>query len=312
MKQLIPIETVNAIELFTNEVTIQAMLDEIKAQATDFKPDTSTPDGRKEIASQAHKVSRSKVVIDNAGKELTSEWARKKKVVDHGRKLARDFCDTLRDDIRQPLTDYETKEAKLAEAAAEKAKMEAAELEAYAENDLFDREAKVRETEARIEAERVERERIETEEREAKEREAHDEQVRKDAEERATREAAEAIERETKRAEKADQDRIDAEQRALDAADRAAEAADAAQKAAVERAERIAKEEADTKERDRLRLIADNEREAQCRATDKENRRKINNLIVNALVAGGVSKTAAVKTVTLIASGKVPAVSIRY
>jgi len=47
MNQLIPLENVNAIELFSDQKSIQAMLDEIKSQATDFKPDVSTPDGRK-------------------------------------------------------------------------------------------------------------------------------------------------------------------------------------------------------------------------------------------------------------------------
>ena len=127
--QLIPIENVNAIELFSNEKSIQAVLDEIKEAATDFEPDVSTPDGRKEIAAQAYKVSISK---------------------------------------------------------------------------------------------------------------------------------------------------------------------------------------ADRLERDRLRLIADNEREAQARAADTENRRKVNNSIVDALVAGGVSRKAAIAVVTLVSSGKVPAMAIRY
>ena len=317
--QLIPIENVNAIELFKDQDTLQKLLDEIKNTATDFKPDTSTPDGRKEIAAQAYKVSKSKGVIDTAGKELTLDWARKKKVVDAGRRLARDFCDNLRDEIRKPLTDYETEEARLAKIAAQKAELEATELEAYAENELFDRELKVREAEARMEAERIEIERIENERREAEDRKALEDQIRKDAEARANREAAEAIEHERQKAvdaermareqaEQVEHDRIASEERERSRIKQA----EADKQAAIEHEKQRAKDEADRIERDRLRLIADNEREAQARAADTENRRTINNAIVDALVAGGVTQKASKQVVTLIASGKVPSVSIRY
>ena len=317
--QLIPLENVNAIELFSDEKSIQAVLDEIKTQATDFDPDTSTPDGRKEIAAQAYKVSRSKTVIDNAGKELTSEWARKKKVVDAGRRLARDFCDNLRDEIRKPLTGYEEEEAKKAAAAALKAEMAADEIDAYAQNDLINREAKMAAWEAEqeaLEAAKAEKERAE---KAAAERAAAAKKMREEAEAKAKREAEAAIEAErqkaieaermaSEQAEQAERDRIAAEEREQ----ARIKQAEADKQAAIEHEQQRAKDEADRLERDRLRLIADNEREAQARAADTENRRKINNAIVDALVAGGVSQKASKTVVTLVASGKVPAMAIRY
>lgn len=308
MNQLIPIESVNALELFKSEKTLAALLGEIKKTATDFKPDTSTPDGRKEIASQAYKVSQSKTVIDAAGKELTAEWLRKKKEVDTGRKTARDFCDNLRDEIRQPLTDYEAQESKLAAAAALIAEMQAAELEALAENDLFDREARVRAMESVMEAERIEREQIEAEKLAEEQRLELLEQIRKDAEERATREAAEAIEQERQKVAEAEQrGREQAEQAECDRIQ-----AEADKQAAIEREQHRAKDEAERVELERLRLIEENERAAQARAADKENRRKINNAIVNGLVDGGVTQKAAKQVVTLVASGKIPSMAIRY
>ena len=318
-KLLLPIESVSAIELFSDEKSIQAVLDEIKTQATDFDADISTPDGRKEIAAQAYKVSRSKTVIDNAGKELTQEWARKKKVVDAGRRLARDFCDNLRDEIRQPLTEYEEEEARKAAAAAQKAEMEADEIDAYAQNDLINREAKMAAWEAEqeaLEAAKAEKERAE---KAAAERAAAAKKMREEAEAKAKREAEAAIEAERQKAieaermaceqaEQAERDRIAAEEREQ----ARIKQAEADKQAAIEQEQQRAKDEADRLERDRLRLIADNEREAQARAADIENRRKINNAIVDALVAGGVSQKASKAVVMLVASGKVPAMAIRY
>jgi hypothetical protein len=306
--QLIPIENVNAIELFKSEKTLGSLLAEIKKTATDFDPDTSTPDGRKEIASQAYKVSQSKTVIDAAGKELTAEWLRKKKEVDAGRKLARDFCDNLRDEIRQPLTEYENEEKRLAEIAAQKAEDEAAELEAYAENELFNREAKMAAWETEQQAIADERAQKEADEQAEKQRLELLEQVRKDAEERAQREAAEALEQERQKV-------AEAEQRGHEQAEQAERdriQAEADKQAAIEREQQRAKDEADRLERERLRRIEDNEREAQARAADTENRRNINRAIVTALVDGGVTQKAAKQVVVLVASGKVPSMAIRY
>jgi hypothetical protein len=306
--QLIPIENVNAIELFKDSASLELLLAELKKTATDFEPDTSTPDGRKEIASQAYKVSQSKTVMEKAGKALTEDWTRQKKVVDIGRRRVREFCDQLRDEIRQPLTEYEAQEKIEAEAAALKAKIEADEIAAHSENDLIDREAKMLAFEAKQEAERIEAERIEAEKVETEAREKREEQIRKDAE----RDAAEAIEREKKaredaekrvkeQAEQAERDRIEA-----------AERAEREKLEAIEREKQNARELAERKERERLQMIEDNERELQARAANIENRQNINGQIVAALVKGGVSNTAARKVVSLVVKGDVPAMSIRY
>ena len=95
MNNLIPLETVNAVEIFSEAKTLHALLAEIRIQATDFVPDVTTKEGRAEIASRAYKVSRSKTVIDDARKELTAEWLAKKQSVDSLGKIARNFCDNL-------------------------------------------------------------------------------------------------------------------------------------------------------------------------------------------------------------------------
>jgi len=228
--------------------------------------------------------------------------------VDAGRKTARDFCDNLRDEIRKPLTEYDDEQARLAAAAATKAEMEADELAAYAENDLIDREAKVLAFELEQEAAETERLRVAQERIDAEAEEKRVEQIRIDAEAKATREAAEELQEAQDKTARLEQERLDA----IEAERIRVKDAEQAKKDAIEQAEQRARDEADRVERERLRLIDENEREAQARAADKENRRTVNNAIVDALVAGGTSKTAAVNTVKLIATGKVPHVSIAY
>lgn len=86
---------------------IQRIRDEVKAHA----PDLSTEKGRKEIASLAYKVSRSKTALDDAGKAMTEEIKKQAGQIDAARKKIRDQLDALRDEVRKPLTDWEAAEA---------------------------------------------------------------------------------------------------------------------------------------------------------------------------------------------------------
>lgn len=326
MNQLIPIESVNAIELFDDIKVLTTLLNEIKISATDFEPDVTTDKGRKEIASQAYKVRRSKTVIDNAGKDQTDEWRSKTNKVNTGRKYARDFCDALCDEITEPLDAYKEEQAALVALAALRAEKEADEIAAYERNDLIDREAKVKAFELQQAAAEAERQRIEQERLAAKVKEEQLEQIRINAEKKAKQDAADELQAAKDETARLEQERLDAlarekariaqvEQDKKDAtrdAAQAAEAAHAAQQAAIALEQKRAKDEAQRVERERLKLIDQNEREAQARARDTENRRMVDNLIIDALVAGGVSKAAAKKTVTLIAGMKIPRTSIRY
>ncbi len=305
MNELIPLEKVNAVELYTDEKKLQMLLNNIKKQSTNFIPDVSTPAGRAEITSWAYKVTQSKGVIDTALKAETDEWTRMKKIVDACRKKSRDFCDQLRDKIKEPLEAWKVEEARkteeLAKAATLKAQVQADELEAYVEYDLWKRERKVRETEKRLEAEEAERNRIRAAETAESERKANEERIRLEAEENATREAQEAIDEAERQAAESERLRIESEEKAKKD-----------KKEAIENEQRLAREETDRVERKRLRLIEDEKREAQERAADVKNRRKINNAIVVALVSGGVGERIAKKVVTLVAGGKIPSISIRY
>jgi len=94
---------------------IDPILARIEAEVRSHAPDLSTDKGRKAIASLAYKVSQSKAAMDNAGKKLTEDQKQAIAAVDAARKKIRDRLDALRDEARKPLTDWEAAEDARAE-----------------------------------------------------------------------------------------------------------------------------------------------------------------------------------------------------
>ena len=107
---LIEVKKINLDLLFSGEIT-KNILAEIHKKVNGFEPDVTTGKGRKEIASMAFKVARSKTLLDDLGKERTKEWKAKAKKVDEVRKEIRDDLDALKAEIRQPLVEWEEAEA---------------------------------------------------------------------------------------------------------------------------------------------------------------------------------------------------------
>ncbi|QJC75454.1 hypothetical protein [Stenotrophomonas maltophilia] len=308
---LIPLESVNAVEVFTGG-GLDDLLARIRAEAVTLVPNVKTVAGRKEIASIAYKVSRSKTAIDDAGKALVADLKKQTGDIDSARKKARDTLGALRDEVRKPLTDWEAEQERIererveaeerARAAAEEARL--AEL-ARKEEEIRAREEAVRAAEEaerqRVAAEQAERERVEREAR-----------LQAEAAENAKREAAAAVERAEREAreatERAAREAAEAEQRAKDAAERA----EREKAEAVAAAERRAQEEAERAERER-QAQADAQRKAdEARAADVEHRRSINRAAMAALIAQGISEDDAATVITAIVQAKVPAVAIRY
>ena len=121
---LIAVEKLDVAVVFSESGMIK-LLEEIETKAISHVPDITSEQGRKDIASLAYKVTRSKTLIDDLGKEVVSDWKKKAKTIDGHRKIARDFLDNLKDKVRQPLTEWEAAEAiiKKEEAALEKEKI---------------------------------------------------------------------------------------------------------------------------------------------------------------------------------------------
>lgn len=97
--------------LFADQKSIDELLMKISKQARAVVPKLNTVKGRKEIASLAHRIARSKTILDDAGKGLVADYREKTKAVDIKRKHVRDFMDALKAEIREPLTAWEATEA---------------------------------------------------------------------------------------------------------------------------------------------------------------------------------------------------------
>lgn len=114
--QLVVIEPTAAVTLFTEGDGIDAMLNDIRKQAASLVPDVTTAKGRKEIASVAYAVAKTKTYLEGLGKDLAAQYKAIPARIDANRKVIRDTLDALKDEVRAPLTQYE---------AAEEARVEA-------------------------------------------------------------------------------------------------------------------------------------------------------------------------------------------
>lgn len=297
---LLPIESINAVEVFTG-AKLDDLLQQIRAETTSIVPDVSTAMGRKEIASLAYKVARSKTAIDDAGKELVSEWKQRAAVVDASRKKARDYLDDLKSEVRAPLDAWEAEETRREQELIEQARQRREAEEAARVAELERREAEVREAEARIAAAaKAEADKIAAEKAEA-ERAEREAAIRAEAEERAARDAQEAIARAEREA-----------QEARDAAARAAEQAERDKAEAVRQAEARAVAEAAAVEQARSAAEARQRADEERRAANRRHCASVNNKAKTALLGLGLTDTTAQTVVAAIASGAVPGVSIAY
>lgn len=305
---LLPVESINAVEVFQDRMKLNDLLDKIRAETATLVPDVTTDAGRKAIASTAYKVARSKTAIDEAGKAMVEGWKKQAKIVDAERKHARDTLDALRDEVRAPLNEWEEEQARIEQEAVEAARVrrEAEEAERLAEiqrreAELAEREAKIAAAEkaeadrlAKIEADRLQAERDEAIRAEA-------EQAAAEAVEKAKRDAIEAIAG-------LDQQVKEAEQAAAEAAERA----EREKAEAVRQAEERAELEAERREQERKDAEAAERAEEERRAANKRHAGKVHRAAADALIEAGMTDDNAMQTIRLIASGKVPAVSITY
>jgi len=287
MNDLITIEQSTALTVFTKPDGLKGILDQIADEARSVALDVSTAKGRKEVASVAYKIARSKTYIDGVGKDLVAEMKELPKKVDASRKLARDFLDNLATEIRKPLDAWEAEQARIE--AEKKAEEDAAALAKQIEldhemallmNDAHDRR---KEDEARAaEQARIEREN----------------QIRIEAEQKAKADAERQILEAKLATERAEREKIEAEQRAARAEQ---EAAARAKQAADQERQRIEAEN---------RMV---EEENARRQADVEHKRTINRAVLAGLREhGGISQDEAIRIITAIATGKIERVIIQY
>lgn len=109
-EELIVLERADALVAFNDEKAFEELYQAIKEKADAFEPDISNAKGRKELASFAHKITKTKTRIDGVRGELTEEMRMQVAAIDRRGRVMRERLDALRDEVRQPLTDWETAE----------------------------------------------------------------------------------------------------------------------------------------------------------------------------------------------------------
>lgn len=336
--QGVNVEKAAYMEAFSQAGGLQGFIDQITLQAHDQAKglDASTAANRKKLASIAYSVAQAKTGIDGEGKDLVSEAKAKIKVVDDNRKAVRDKLDTLRDTIRQPVTDYEQAEQErlaaiqavldqldtLASAndsdgqrlSAEQLHMRKHQAAALAKNDYGDMAADVAaKAESTLKyldtaiaaAEEYEQQQAEIER-------MRTEQAAREQAERDAKIAAEAAEKARAEAEAKAKAEREASERARIEAQLRAEQAERDKQTAIEQAE--AREAAAIAAERQRAEQAQHEAEAAAaaRAADIENQRKVNRTILAAMRANGIDEAAAIAFLTQVAKGQVPHLKIHY
>lgn len=351
--ELITLEAVqaNPLAVFTAENGLDPYLAKIKEEVDVFVPDMETGKGRKEIASLARKIARSKTALDNIGKDLKASIMEQPKQIDAERRRAREILEGWQAQVRAPLTEFEEAEkARIAEiqnrineitALPDQVKEHGASSEIIAKKieeitaEQFDYQElqsdadaskfvtiqkltalKAEVEKAELEAKEAEIKRLEAEKKAQAEREA---QIKAEAEARAQAEIEEA-----KR--KAEQEKLDAERTAKEAAEKAKAEYEASILRAKE-AERLAGERAKQAE-ENAKLEAQRAVEAEKRRVAREaqdladaeaqrkasedNQRRVNREALDSMIECGFDEATAKKLIGAIAKGAIKNISINY
>jgi hypothetical protein len=333
MNDLTVIETLNPVAVYSGG--LDEVLNKIKSEVASLAVDISTEKGRKEIASIAYKIARSKTALDDAGKKLGEDAKLKLDAINADRKKCRDFLDKLKDDFRKPLTDWENYNI---ERIAEHEEI----LRNYKEKSLnvssdyltvsldYMRDLVSDITHDKRDYEEFTARFIDAKERIVKIvssaielREKHDKEQAELAEFRRLQAEREQQEREALIAAKATQA---AEEKArLDAieASKIAQAKiDEAKKAELLAIENAEKQRLASEEKARMAVLAEQKRIADlnakdeaeliAREKDKENKKRVHNDILNALQQICSDEETAKNIIKAIALGNVPHVKINY
>lgn len=346
--QLVVIEPATAITLFTEGDGIDAMLDDIRKQAASLVPDITTAKGRKEIASVAYAVAKTKTYLDGLGKDLTAQYKAIPARIDANRKVIRDTLDALKDEVRAPLTQYE--EAEVARVEALQARLArlnelgsnaSIEISAAALQDMLLeveqtalddswQELLTQATVAKeLSAKRLSETLAARQKYEAEQAELEELRKKQAEQERIDRERKIAEQATAEEAQRQEQARLDAELREREAKDREqqairnAEASEQARKDAENRrlqAEANAKleaEEAATRaaEQERQRIAEEQrlkDEETARRLADRDHRGKVNSSIVMDLMGLAIDEDVAKNIVKHIANNKIAHLTINY
>lgn len=350
--QLVVIEPTTAVALFTEGQGVAELLADIRQKATSLVPDITTAKGRKEIASVAHAVARTKTYLDGLGKEQTDKFKEIPKRIDANRKQIRDTLDALKDEVRAPLTQYEAaEEARVAALQSRLARLNELGSSASIEIAAADLQVMLQEVEQnalddswqellpqatvakelatkRLGEALAARQKYESEQAELEQlRQKQAEQDRIDRERLIVEQAAEQARREEENRQRLEREaaqhreqeaqrQAQVAQQAAEQALRDSEAAELARQQAEANAARQAEEAAARAAEQERQRIADEQRqkaaEDAARSADMEHRRTINNAILMDLMGLGIDEGKAINLIKHIASNKIEHLSINY
>ncbi|KAA5840220.1 hypothetical protein F2A38_19515 [Pseudomonas chlororaphis] len=352
-----------ALTVYSTPNGLEPWLQQIRCKIDGFTPDISTRKGREAIASMAYAVARSKTALDDVGKKLVADLKEVPKKIDAERKRVRDTLEAWQEEVRRPLNEWEEAEAAkkreievwVGELRLDPQIISAADSEYLRisigafENIVIDGEwlgdyeaealrlkadtlAALRsalEKREQYEAEQADLARLRAE-AEAREQKDREDQIAREAAERATQEAEEKAQR----ARDAEAQRVRDEQEAAEKrendlklqtaeAERRAEQAkreqvEAEQRAERERLEGIERQAAAVEQARRDEVKRQNDaaaeilRQQEAREADTAHRTKINRAALAAFMAGGMTEECAKQAIKLIALRKIPAISIQY
>jgi len=310
--ELIVVERADALKAFNDDKAFEELFLAIKGKADEFEADITNAKGRKELKSFCFKIRKTKARIDEVRTDITEEMRKTISEINARGKVMVERLESLHDDCRKPLTDWEEAEKIRVDTIREvidnaralgqvkfgETSLQIQErINGLPTNDLdwygeFKDEAQLvleaafnSLTLAKTAAQNAEREAVE---REAERKEL--ERLRQEAEERRAQEAAaeaarQAEERRKEQEQREAEQKLAAEraeatrrqeelQRQIDEANRKAEEAEQAAKEANERAARAAEEERLRAEESRLaeQRRAEEAKAAADRAAEDERR----------------------------------------
>ena len=344
MNDLIIVPQEKALDVFKTANGLDPYLQEIRKEIDAFVPDITTEKGRKDVASMAYKVAKSKTALDEIGKQLVADLKEVPKLIDAERKRMRELLDAWKDEVRKPLTDFEEKEsarlAKHEQAVQAIADMcIVTDLKAWQIKEIVNRcecividasweefESKAAGTlqstqrtlkemlakQEKIEAEQDELERFrkESAEREQKERE---QKIAMEAAEKARIEAEQKAKAERELVERKANEEKMKQEKALKDAKEAAEKAEREKVDAQQRAERAEKEAKENAKREQEAAAKKEADDLAKRESSKKHLAAINNKAMADLVENcSVKEDVAKSIVIAIAKGLISNVKINY
>jgi len=188
--ELVVIENIELAPFFTKGDNLDSILERIEKEAMSFvHGDLSVKKNRDAVKAIVTKVTKSKTYLESQGKDLAAEYKEIPKRIDSNRKKTKDFLTEVAARVRKPLTEWEEAEKqRIADELAAKEKQDRIDAidadyefaQLLMKTDFDEREA------ARLQA--IEDQRI-ADELAKQQRIEREEQIRKDAEEKAKLEA---------------------------------------------------------------------------------------------------------------------------